>query len=72
LALLYGSVAKGTDTAASDVDILIVAEGLTLEDVYAALAPAEAVLERSINPTLYTSQEFADRRSSPRANGVES
>ncbi len=31
LALLYGSIAKGTDTATSDIDILIVAERITLE-----------------------------------------
>jgi predicted nucleotidyltransferase len=64
LALLYGSVVKGTDTAASDIDLLIVAEGVALEDVYAALAPVEADLGRRISPTLYTSQEFAERKAS--------
>ena len=62
LAVLYGSVAKGTDTAASDIDILIVGDGLTLEDIYSALAPVEAALERKISPTLYTRKEFADRK----------
>lgn len=62
LALLYGSVVKGMDTATSDIDILIVAEGVTLEDVYLALEPVEADLERKISPTLYTPQEFADRK----------
>lgn len=64
LALVYGSVAKGTDTATSDIDILIVADGLTLEDIYAALAPAEADLDRKISPTLYTPQEYAERKAS--------
>lgn len=64
LALVYGSVAKGTDTATSDIDILIVADGVTLEDIYSALAPVEAVLDRKISPTLYTPQEFADRKAS--------
>ena len=62
LAVLYGSVAKGTDTAASDIDILIVGDGLTLEDLYAALSPVEADLGRKISPTLYTRKEFADRK----------
>ena len=62
LALVYGSVARGTDTASSDVDLLIVADDLTLEDVYSALIPAEAELDRRIHPTLYTSREFADRQ----------
>jgi predicted nucleotidyltransferase len=63
LALVYGSVAKRTDTSASDVDLLIVADELTLEDVYAALSAAEKLLDRKINPTLYTSEEFDRRRS---------
>lgn len=62
LALIYGSVAKRTDTSASDIDLLIVADELTLEEVYAALSTAEQVLDRKINPTLYTSEEFNRRR----------
>ncbi len=62
LALIYGSVAKRTDTSASDVDLLIVADELTLEEVYAALSLAEDVLDRKVNPTLYSSEEFNRRR----------
>lgn len=62
LALVYGSVAKKTETAASDVDVLIVADDMTLEEVYAALAPAELQLARRINPTLYSRAEFTRRR----------
>ena len=62
LAILYGSVAKGTDTASSDIDILIVGDGLTLENIYSVLAPVETDLDRKISPTLYTRKEFADRR----------
>jgi hypothetical protein len=64
LALLYGSVAKGTDTARSDIDILIVAHGITLEDVYSALDPVEKELDHKISPTLYTPDEFARRKAS--------
>ena len=64
LALLYGSVAKGRDTATSDIDILIVAEDITLEDVYSTLAPLETELGRKISPTLYTPDEFARRKAS--------
>lgn len=66
-ALLYGSVAKGSDGAASDIDVLIVADDLALEDVYAALAPAEKRLGRRISPTLYTAKEFARRRAAGNA-----
>jgi len=61
-ALIYGSVVKGTDTAASDIDLLIVADDLTLEALYSALAPVEASLDRKISPTLYTRKEYDDRR----------
>jgi len=62
LALVYGSIAKQTDTASSDIDLLLVSDELTLEEVYAALAPVEKLLDRSVNPTLYTSNEFGRRR----------
>ncbi len=62
LALIYGSVAKKTDTVLSDIDLLIVSDGLTLEDVYAALAPTEQLLSRRINPSLYTAGEFERRK----------
>jgi predicted nucleotidyltransferase len=63
-ATLYGSVAKGSDRAQSDVDLLVVADDLTLEQLFAALAPAEKRLGRPISPTLYTPAEFRRRRAS--------
>jgi predicted nucleotidyltransferase len=62
LAVIYGSVAKQTDTAYSDVDLLIVSDTLTLEQTYSALAVAEREIARKINVTLYTSEEFKRRR----------
>ena len=62
LGLLFGSVARGTDTAASDIDLVLVSDDLTLEAVYSALAPAERSLGRRVNPTVYTSAEFEERR----------
>lgn len=66
-ASIYGSVAAGTDTADSDIDILLVAEALTLEAVYAAFEPAEQTLARKINVTLYTPAEFQRRIASGNA-----
>ena len=62
LALVYGSVAKGTDTAASDIDLLVVSDQVMLEDIYSALAPVETRLHRKFAPTLYTTGEFAERK----------
>jgi predicted nucleotidyltransferase len=61
-AVLYGSVAKGTDGARSDVDVLIVADDLALERVYEALQPVENRLARRVRPTMYTRDEFLRRR----------
>jgi len=62
LALIYGSVAKGEDHAESDIDVVIVADDLRLEDLYARLSPAERKIGRKISPTLYTREEFRRRR----------
>lgn len=62
LALLYGSVARGEERADSDVDLLVVADDVTLEELYRRLAPVERKLQRKINPTLYTRDEFRRRR----------
>jgi predicted nucleotidyltransferase len=61
LALLYGSVAKQTDTAMSDIDVLVVSDDLTLEELFTALQDAERDLGRPVSPTLYTSDEFRRR-----------
>ena len=61
-AAIYGSVAKHKDTPSSDIDLLVVSDDLTLEQLYSALVPAEKELARKINPTLYTSEEFERRK----------
>lgn len=61
-AWVYGSIAKGTDRAQSDIDLMIVADGVALEEVYAALRPAEKRLARQVSPTLYSTKEFERRR----------
>ena len=64
-AWVYGSVAKQTDTAQSDVDVMLVGEGLQLSQVLAALEPAEAKLGRKINPSCYSTADFERRRAEP-------
>ena len=66
-AAVYGSVAKGTESSSSDVDLMVVSDNLALEELYAAIEPAEDLLSRRINPTLYTRAEFDRRRESGNA-----
>ncbi len=61
-AFIYGSVAKGTDTAKSDVDVMLVGKNLLLSKVLELLVPVEAQLGRKINPTCLTPAEFKRRR----------
>lgn len=62
LAFVYGSVAKRTDTARSDIDLLVVSDTLSYQDLLAALEDSETRLGRKISPTLYTAADLARRR----------
>jgi predicted nucleotidyltransferase len=64
-AWIYGSVAKQTDTSESDIDVMLVGDGLTLSEVLQCLEPLERELGRVINPTCYTVQEFERRKADP-------
>lgn len=61
-AFVYGSIAKGTDRADSDIDLLVVADDLDYAALYAALPEAEAVLSRPINPSLMSRAEWRRKR----------
>jgi predicted nucleotidyltransferase len=61
-AFIYGSVAKGTDKAKSDVDVMLVGKNLLLSKVLEVLVPLEGQLARKINPTLLTPAEFKRRQ----------
>lgn len=67
MAFVYGSVARREDTAASDVDVLIVSDALGYAEVFGALESAAQTLGRTINPTLYTRAELARRRAQDNA-----
>jgi len=59
-AFLFGSCADGRETAASDIDVLVVGR-VSARAVSAALAPASRALSREINPVVYGSAEFRER-----------
>jgi predicted nucleotidyltransferase len=62
VAFVYGSVAKGTDTARSDVDLMVVGDNLTYSDLYEGLHKAEEQLSRPVNPTMMERDEWAKKR----------
>lgn len=57
LALIFGSVASGTETAASDVDVLVVTDR-GFGEVVRALHATQTELGRDINPVVYTAAEL--------------
>jgi predicted nucleotidyltransferase len=57
-AFVYGSVAKGTDKAGSDIDLMIVSDRLAYPEIIEALVTAEKRIGRRVNPTLYKPAEF--------------
>lgn len=61
LAFVYGSIAKGTQRAGSDVDLMVIGSLPSNAQLLEALMPAQAQLGRVVNPTLYTPEEFAQR-----------
>lgn len=61
VALVHGPVAAGSDSAASDVDVMVLSDDLAYGEVIAALAPAERSLGRGVNPSIYGRVEFLRR-----------
>jgi predicted nucleotidyltransferase len=61
-AFIYGSVAKGTDTASSDIDLMVIGEKLSYADVFPLLTKAEDRLGRTINPTVSSRNELRRKR----------
>ena len=58
VAFVYGSVAKGSDGAGSDIDLFLIGENLAYADVLQALGDFEEQLGRPVNPTLYALTDF--------------
>lgn len=61
-AFVYGSVAKGTDRATSDIDLLVLADDLDYATLTAALAQAEESLARTVSPNLMKGAEWRRKR----------
>ena len=59
-AFVFGSVARGDPQSSSDVDVMLVGT-LGFADAVQALHPAQAILQREINPVVYSREEFQRR-----------
>ncbi len=64
-AFVYGSAATVADSAASDIDLMIVSDSLTNDDVMRALKRVGRIVGRKVTFTVYTAAQFATRRNEP-------
>jgi predicted nucleotidyltransferase len=60
LAFIYGSIASGRERSSSDVDLMVIGR-IHLSDLAVVLRSLEEQLGRSVNPSVYTSEEFLKR-----------
>ncbi len=60
-AFVYGSVAKKTDTASSDIDLMLISDEISYGELFSALEEASIKLGRPVNPTILTREEFGKR-----------
>jgi predicted nucleotidyltransferase len=57
-AFVFGSVANGSDTADSDIDVLVIGDDLNYSDLYSAAQEAELMLERPVRPLFMSPQDW--------------
>ena len=57
-AFIYGSIAKQTDGAGSDIDLMLIGDDLAYGDVMSHLISIEKELQRTINPSIYSVEDF--------------
>jgi len=62
-AFVYGSVAKGTDTARSDIDLMVIGDELNYSELYAALQNVEDALGRKVSPTFVSPKDWRRKAS---------
>lgn len=60
VALIFGSLARGTEQAGSDIDLLVVGEP-GFAEVVRLLHPTQATLAREINPKVYGPDEWREK-----------
>jgi len=68
-AFVYGSVAKGTDTAHSDIDLMVIGDELSYSDLYDASQNVENALRRKVSP-MFLSQRDWQRKASEKGSFV--
>lgn len=64
-AFVYGSMAKRTETARSDIDLMVITDSLSYPEIFETLQSTERALARPVNPTVLTLSEWRAKRAQP-------
>jgi DNA-binding transcriptional ArsR family regulator len=59
-AFVFGSMARATETAGSDVDVMLIGP-LSFGDAVGLLYPAQAALGREVNPMVFSAEEWRNK-----------
>jgi predicted nucleotidyltransferase len=62
-AFVYGSVAKGTDTASSDIDLMVIGDEFNYSELYTALQNVEHALGRKVSPMFLSPKDWRRKTS---------
>jgi len=62
-AFVYGSVVKDTDTAQSDIDLMVIGDELNYAELYTALQNAESILHRKVSPIFLSPEDWRRKAS---------
>ena len=61
IAFVFGSVARGTETESSDIDLLVIGDA-AFNEVVRVLWPLQQELGREINPKVFTASQFNEQQ----------
>jgi predicted nucleotidyltransferase len=70
VAFVFGSIARSTETAGSDIDVMVIGS-VDYGTVVNLLYPAQTALHREINPKVYSPAEWRDKTSGKSAFAAE-
>jgi predicted nucleotidyltransferase len=58
VAFIFGSMARRHEQAESDIDVMVIGDEIGMSDISPLLRPAQDLLRREVNPTVYRTAEL--------------
>ncbi|MDP9175860.1 MAG: nucleotidyltransferase domain-containing protein [Planctomycetota bacterium] len=61
VAFIFGSMARHSEQAESDIDVMVIGDAIGLSGISPVLRPAQNALRREVNPMIYRTAEFSKK-----------